>query len=49
MNSEVYGNAVIPHERILECFKKHDAGQAVLEMQRHLDITSEDMRHLHEA
>ncbi len=47
MNTEVYGNAVIPHERILECFKRHDAEQAVLEMQRHLDITSEDMRHLH--
>lgn len=47
MNSEVYGNAVDPHERILDCFRRHDAEQAVVEMQRHLDITNEDMRHLH--
>ncbi|MCI8505685.1 MAG: FadR family transcriptional regulator [Lachnospiraceae bacterium] len=47
MNSEIYGNAVIPHGRILQCFENHDPKQAVLEMQRHLDITNEDMLQLH--
>ena len=47
VDSEVYGNAVIPHERLLECFERHDPERAVLEMQRHLDITNKDMLHLH--
>ncbi len=46
MNENVYQNAIEPH-RILECFRRHDAGQAVEEMRKHLDITTSDMERIH--
>ena len=46
-DSCVYNNAVLPHEKILQCFYSKDAKTAVLEMQRHLEITDEDMRQIH--
>ena len=42
-NDAVYSNAVEPHARILQCFKDRDPEQAVLETQKHLAITQEDM------
>ena len=47
MNENVYQNAIEPHTRILECFRRHDAGQAVEEMRKHLDITTSDMERIH--
>lgn len=46
-NGYVYKNAIEPHARILECFQKRDAKQAVEEMRRHLNITTEDMESIH--
>lgn len=46
-DSCVYHNAVQPHEQILQCFYVKDAEKAVLEMQRHLEITEADMRQIH--
>ncbi len=46
-DSCVYNNAVQPHERILQCFYAKDMETAVLEMQRHLEITEADMRQIH--
>lgn len=46
-NQEVYANAIEPHSRILKCFQTHDAAQAVQEMRRHLEITSQDMEIIH--
>ncbi|MCI8464667.1 MAG: FadR family transcriptional regulator [Lachnospiraceae bacterium] len=46
-NEQVYSNAVEPHGRILECFKCRDAEGAVREMERHLEITHQDMIHIH--
>ncbi len=46
-NSQVYNNAVLPHERILQCFYIKDAETAVLEMQKHLEITASDMKQIH--
>lgn len=37
MDTEMCGDVVTPHGRILECFQQHDAERAVLEMQRHLE------------
>ncbi len=42
-NDMVYSNAVEPHGRILQCFKEKDAVRAAAEMQKHLEITQEDM------
>ena len=47
MNSRVYQNAEEPHERILRCFQTKDPAQAVIEMRRHLDITTKDMEIIH--
>lgn len=46
MNEGVYRNAIEPHTQILECFQKRDAGQAVEEMRKHLDITTRDMKRI---
>ena len=46
-DENVYNNAIEPHARILECFKKHDSKQAVEEMRRHLNITTNDMEQIH--
>lgn len=47
MNEDVYRNAIEPHTKILECFREHNAAQAVEEMRRHLDITTNDMKQIH--
>lgn len=46
-NDHVYINAVLPHERILQCFYIKDSETAVLEMQKHLEITDSDMKQIH--
>lgn len=47
MNEEVYKNAIEPHARILDCFRKKDAKRAVEEMREHLNITTNDMGIIH--
>lgn len=46
-DTETYGDAVIPHEKILNGIRNHDAEQAAAEMKNHLDITNSDMLQLH--
>ncbi|MCD2493479.1 FadR family transcriptional regulator [Lacrimispora sp. NSJ-141] len=46
-SDQVYNNAVQPHGRILQCFYRKDPENAVLEMQRHLEITDSDMKRIH--
>lgn len=46
MNSEVYNKAIVPHNKVLECFKKHDSEQGQKEMYEHLKITKSDMEHI---
>ena len=48
MNNEVYANAVEPHARILFCFQTKNALLAVQEMRKHLEITSKDMKTIHQ-
>lgn len=43
MDNDVYHNAVVPHSRILLCFQTKNVQQAVEEMRRHLEITTQDM------
>lgn len=47
MNNDVYHNAVGPHSRILLCFQTHNVSQAVEEMHKHLEITTQDMKLIH--
>jgi len=47
MYSDVYKNAVIPHEKILACFQERNSAKAVKEMRKHLDITLTDMNSMH--
>jgi len=46
-NREVYMNALQPHSNILFCFQQKNAAQAVIEMKKHLDITTRDMERIH--
>lgn len=46
-NEGVYKNAIEPHAQILACFRNHDAKEAVEEMRRHLNITTNDMEQIH--
>ena len=46
-SDQVYNNAVQPHGRILQCFYRKDPENAVLEMQKHLEITDSDMKRIH--
>lgn len=46
-NQDVYANAIEPHARILRCFQTKNASQAVREMRKHLEITSQDMDIIH--
>lgn len=46
-NEKLYDRAVEPHGKILDCFKRKDADQAVIEMERHMEITRKDMMGLH--
>lgn len=47
-NQDVYAHAIEPHSRILLCFQTKNVSQAVAEMRRHLEITSQDMEMIHE-
>ena len=42
-NAKVRNNAIEPHRKIIECFKKRDVDGAVAEMRMHLEITTHDM------
>ena len=46
-NEEVYQNAIIPHQKILDCFHAKDAARAVEEMKHHLCVTQHDMETIH--
>ena len=48
MAEDVYTNAVVPHRKIYECFLNGDAEQGQIEMQKHLEITRQDMLYLME-
>ena len=48
-NETTYLNAIEPHQRILDCFRKHDSAQAVEEMRNHLEITKRDMETLYNS
>ena len=47
-NETTYQNAIDPHQRIIDCLKVHDVSGAVNEMRKHLNITTNDMKKLHE-
>lgn len=47
-NKSVYKNATEPHRRILSCFHKSEASQAIKEMRIHLEITAKDMQKIHD-
>lgn len=46
MDKAIFGKAVEPHTKILQCFKNGNAEQGQVEMQHHLEITRDDMQYL---